>query len=93
MGSQIFTIPEHDEEFITENISINLVDKAAIVHVGTKPVGAEGAANQIQKRIEVTPLFIANMTGPEITAFKKGINLIVAEAWGKALTDITGDLL
>ena len=89
--AQIFTIPEHDEEFNTGIIILNLDTKEANVQVARTVLG--GGTMTEHKIIDVIPLFQSEMSVAEITAFRKGLKLIVADAWGKTLTDITGDIL
>ena len=93
MATQVYEVPVHNEEFMTTNIQLDLINKQAVVHVGTRPEGSTGEFKLQMKVIDVTPLFSAELTADEITAFKKGLKLLVAEAWGKTLSDITGDVI
>ena len=92
MAAQTFTVPEHDEDFDTQMVQLNLDQKTAIVIVNRTPT-AGGNVTTEHKVVDVLPLFQAELTADEIAAFRKGVNLIVAEGWGKSLADITGDLL
>ena len=89
--NQIFTIPQQNIEFITEQIQLVFQTKQAIVHVSTRPSGSEEKPSYVGKTIDVLSAFSGSMSGSEITAFTKGIKLIVSEAWGSTLEDLTGD--
>ena len=93
MAQQDFTIPQHNETFITQNLSIDIDQKKAIVQVAHRPAGTTDRPSLETVTIDITELLPTAMSAAEITAFKKGINLIVATAWGKTLTDLTGDVL
>jgi len=93
MATQQFTIPAHDEEFITNQIQLDLDSKTATVHVAYRLAGSEVKPKLEMKLVDVVPLFQAELTPEEIQAFKKGLNLIVSTAWEKQLNDITEDVL
>lgn len=93
MAKQDYIVPEQEREFVTDSIHINLSNKTAILHVNTRLVGDDGKFDIQKKIINLTSLFQANLTNLEIIAFKKGIKLIIAEAWDKALNDIMGDVI
>ena len=90
---QTFTVPEHNEEMLTENVSLDLESKAAIVHVGTRPEGSLDAPKMEQKIIDVPSVLTAELTPTEITAFKKGLKALVAYAWDKTVAELTEDVI
>ena len=88
---QTFTIPEQELDFVTQQLQINLDNKTATVTVWNVPSGSSEPPSSTQKVIDVVTSFSGSMSGPEVTAFKKGIKLIVADAWNKAYEDLDGD--
>lgn len=93
MAKQTFEVPVHNEDFVTDHVIIDLDNKIAHVHVGTGPEGFTENPKMETKVIDLTALFQAELTQDEIAAVKKAFNLIVATAWDKQLSDITGDVL
>ena len=89
---QTFTVPEHNEEILTEVISLDLQRKISLVNVGTRPEGNLDAPKMEQKVVDVPVVLAAELTVDEIAAFKKGIKAIVANAWGKTIAEITGEI-
>jgi len=88
---QTFTIPEKQIEFTTEILQLNLQAKHAVVHVSTGNSGSEKKPATVSKVIDVQNAWSGSMSGPEVTAFKKGLKLIISTAWEQSYGDITGD--
>ena len=71
---QTFTIPSKDVEFLTDNVSINLTHKNAVVYVNLIDSGSQDDHTSV-KNIDIASAFSGSMSPTEVTAFKKGIKI------------------
>lgn len=89
---QQFTIPSKITEFNTDDIQLHLQTKKATIFVSIKDSGSLEKAFSVTKTVDVVNAFSGSMSGPEVTAFKKGLKLIIADGWGQTFEDLSGDV-
>lgn len=88
---QILTIPEHSDELITEQFTINLTNKKANVYI----MITDEEMNRTMKNVTVdipSHLINQNFTESEIGIFKTVLKSIIAKAWGVSPSEITEDI-
>jgi len=89
---QVFTVPEREYAFITEQVVINMPRKSARIYTTVRDQSSDPLDDSnTQAEITFTELLAAepSITGAEVTAFKKILKAIIAAGWNKTLADIT----
>ena len=87
---QIITIPEHSDELITDQLSINLIQKKVIVNIFT----IDEFQNRTNKSVTVDiTSILSDFTPTQANSFKNILKAIIAKSWGVTPEEIEEDVI
>ncbi len=88
---QTVNVPQKDLLFITNQVTLNLEQKTAMVYTTMRDPDNILPPKEVQKNVSFQEVIAAEptITGAEVTAFKKILKAVVAAGWNKALANIT----